>query len=185
MLPTRKGVIAALTSLSAEDRAEVVRWSEALGIHSQARQDNEPAEHAFSEVAFLFSTNYRVPPPSLAYFSRTRTAEYRKFTRAVGQAWRTISVWWPRERRIVRLSLLRYLVRVAFDVRSARSGRVGWSQMTAALRDIEVTVNAAFPGWLAAGIFQQRALLRVTGGLNARHQPDSETRAPHRRSLRS
>jgi hypothetical protein len=177
MALTRRQIIEALGGLSSEDRAEIVKWCDALGVQNLTRSDNPNAEHAFGTLAILFSTHYHYPPLSLTTFARTRAAEYRKLLRAIEHTMRLIDAWWPKERRNTKLALLRYLCTIAFDVSTRRSARVGWSQVVAALQNIEAYVNDAFPGWLRAGVFQQRALERVTGGLHVREESNTFTRS--------
>lgn len=179
MALSRKQILESLGGLSADDRADVVKWCDALGIQNLTRQDNESAEHAFQEISEQFSAYYHTPPISISLFARTRTGEYRRFLRAVERVWQVVKTWWPETRRIARLSLLRYLCRITFSVCAQRTRRVNWSHITAALLEIEATVNDAFPGWLSAGIFQQRALAKVSGGLVRGELSE------HRRSIRS
>lgn len=165
MAMSRKQILEALGGLSADDRADVVKWCDALGVQNLTRQDNESAEHAFQELSEQFAAYYHTPPISISVFARTRTSEYRRFLRAVDRTWQVIKSWWPETKRIARLALLRYLCRIAFSVCARRTRRVNWAHLITALQEIEATVNDAFPGWISAGIFQQRALAKVSGGL--------------------
>lgn len=160
---SRRKILESLGGLSADDRADIVKWCDALGVQNLTRQDNESAEHAFQEISEQFAAYYHTPRVSISTFARTRTSEYRRFLRAVDRAWQAVAAWWPGTRKVARIALLRYLCRIAFSVCAHRTRRVDWAHVTAALLEIEATVNDAFPGWLSAGIFQQRALEKVSG----------------------
>lgn len=176
----RHAVIESLTSLSADQRAEVIKWCDALGSSPLSVNENPNSDFAYTELARCFSHYYRCDYPSkLIGFARSKPQAYKKLIRSANHAMGCVHAWWPEERQIVQVALLKYLCRLAFDVSTRRSTRVTWERVIAALGDIEATVNDAFPGWLKAGLFQQRTLTQIKG-----HQPNVPPRSPmqeHRR----
>jgi hypothetical protein len=162
-LESRRQVISALGTLSAEERADVVKWCDALGTQNLTRKDNQWAEHVYDEFSSLLSAYYQSPRQSLTLFIRTRTADYKRLLRAVDRASVVIPQWWPGIQRNVRLALLRYICRIVFSGCTQRTRKVGWKQLIAGLQELESSINYSFPGWLSTGLFQQRALSRVTG----------------------
>jgi len=162
MAAGRGTVIESLTGLNAEQRAEIIKWCDALGSAPLSISENPHTDIAYDELSQCFGRYYRQSYPSkLAGFARSHPQSYRKLIVAANRAMRCVRSWWPHERRIVQAALLRYLCRLAFDIATRRTLRVNWESVSDALGDTAATVNEAFPGWLRDGQFQSRTLSRI------------------------
>ena len=178
----RKQVVQSLSGLSAEERAEVVKWCDVLGVSGLSGAENPNTDISFTAFNRCFAAFYHTSQiASLTALARSRPKVYRKLITATNHAMARIEDWWPDEKKNVKVGLLNYLCRLSFQVATRRTVRVNWEAAITALSDLEATVNDAFPGWLSSSIFQSRALRLVKGSSDARPKSDSE-RTP--RSIR-
>lgn len=178
----KREVIALLGALSPEDRAEVVKWCEALGIKDTGREGNPIAEFVYQELTRCLAKYYHTDyPPNLFAFARARPREHRKLLLASDVLKDRVEKWWPTTQRLVQLALVKYLVSLAFDATTRSTHYVTTGRIIDALFDIEATINDVFPGWLNSGMFTERVLARVTGGkTSVRHQPIAQAGAQRR-----
>lgn len=160
---SKKAVLEALPALNPGELYEIALWCEALGASTITPADDIFADHAFSELARCLSEFYKYPaPPSFRTFMRgNRRQEKAAFLEGVEHLKVCLNTWWPKAPRNVRLGLLHYLCRLAFD-ECCRKQRPNWKELSRSLCNLERVVDMAFPGWLRTGMFQERALNRVS-----------------------
>lgn len=184
-LITKRQIMEAVTGLPPHDLADIIEWCHSFGPRSTKYSDNPNTEHAYNELSSCFADYFHLPAAgSLLRFSHARPRQYKALIKAADHAMRCVDAWWPRQPRIVKIGLLRYLCRVAFDVSTRRTARLTWNRVTDALLETEATVNDGFPGWLQAGIFQERALAQVTKGHHVRQQSASKARVTNESATR-
>lgn len=155
-------IIAALSSLSAQELHEVATWCEALGASAIVPADDPYAEHAFSALAKCLSEFYNAPqPPTFRLFLRgQKRQEKAALLDGIEHLKRCVLMWWPDARREVHFAIVRYLCRLVFDECARKHPRPRWRHLSDGLCRLEEMVELAFPGWLRSGAFQRRVLSR-------------------------
>jgi hypothetical protein len=176
MAITKRQIMEAIPGLPPHDIADIIEWCHSFGPRSTKPGDNADTEQAYNELAACFSDYFRKSyPTTFLRFAHSRPRQYKALIAAATNAMQCVNAWWPNESRIVRLGLLRYVCRVAFDVSTRRTARLTWARVIGALLETEATINDGFPGWIKAGLFQERALARVKGTGEQKHVRDQST----------
>lgn len=132
------------------------------GREIRANSEEEFAKDLYDAVAAELLRRTRAKSMPFSVFAGSNQFETH-FKAAARSAFEANAVWFPKQTRAERQSMVRLYANLVLDYLAGQSRPAVWYNVSAAMAVLPQVVDQAFPGYAAAGLLGKVQVLRTRG----------------------